>query len=157
MINLIVAYSNNRVIGINNQMPWHLPDDLEHFKQITLNSTIIMGRRTFESIGRILPNRTNIVVSSTLVSNKKELIIASSLEDALNKANTENIFIIGGTRLFEEAIPLVDNMYITKIHQDFEGDTFFPFFDETGFKQEIIKEVTEPIPHTFIKYSKKYD
>ena len=138
LISLIVAYSKNRTIGKNNQLPWHLPADLKRFKQITLGKPIVMGRKTFESIGRPLPDRRNIVISR---GDKKfegcELF--SSLEAALLALKNETeIMIIGGATLFAQALPFAQKIYATEIDADIEGDTFFPEIDKDAW--EIISE-----------------
>jgi dihydrofolate reductase len=123
MISLICAASENDVIGNNNQLPWHLPADLKRFKKITLGHSILMGRKTFESIGKPLPGRTNIVISR-----KKELqccgaLVAESLDDALTLCRDQaEVFIIGGSEIFQQALPQADQIYLTRIHQTIEGD-----------------------------------
>ena len=138
IISLIVAYSKNRTIGKNNQLPWYLPADLKHFKQITLGKPIVMGRKTFESIGRPLPGRRNIIISR---GDKKfegcELF--SSLEAALLALKNETeIMIIGGATLFAQTLPFVQKIYATEIDADIEGDTFFPEIDKDAW--ELIAE-----------------
>ncbi len=128
-ISAIIAMSTNRVIGKNNQLPWHLPADLKHFKKITLGKPILMGRKTYESIGRPLPGRCNIVISRDLQFQAPGCIVAHSIESALTTASeqkSEEIFIIGGALLFQETLPLTQRLYLTVIHQDIPGDTYFP-------------------------------
>lgn len=128
MINLIVATSLNGTIGKNNKIPWDIPDDLRYFKKKTLGSSIIMGRKTFESIGKPLPKRENIVITSNENYRKKGVIVVDSLEKAIKKANHFNeIFIIGGQKVYEEALNLkvVEKIYQTKIHKEIPGDRFF--------------------------------
>jgi dihydrofolate reductase len=145
LISIIVAMAKNNVIGKNNDMPWgYLPEDLKYFKQITLNKNIIMGRKTFESIGKPLPNRLNIIISKTMskkTNNDKNVIIVSSLKEALslNKNNKEEeIFIIGGGQIYKEAIEnnIIDNFYISFIEAEFKGDTFFPSINHLKLKKE---------------------
>ncbi|QWF71191.1 dihydrofolate reductase [Methylomonas paludis] len=126
-ISLIVAMASNRVIGVNGKMPWHLPADLKRFKQITWGAPILMGRKTFEAIGKPLPGRSNIIISSNpdyLVSGCQT---ASSIADALHlcQSNLE-VFVIGGATLYESLLPNADFLYLTRINKDFAGDTYFP-------------------------------
>ncbi len=141
-ISIIVAIGKNREIGKDNKLLWHIPEDLERFKRITLGHPIIMGRRTFESIGRILPNRTNIIVTRDENYQKEGSIVCHSLEEAIEIAKkspgSEEIFIIGGGQIFEQAIKLADKLYLTLIEQSFEADTYFP--DYSVFKKVIKKE-----------------
>jgi dihydrofolate reductase len=127
MISLVVAMAQDRVIGKNNGMPWHLPADLKHFKKITLGKPIIMGRKTFESIGRALPNRRNIVVSRNPDYAAPGCEMAQSLDEALALfSDQDEIFVIGGAQLFQDALPLASRLYLTFIDLTVEGDTFFP-------------------------------
>lgn len=119
-----------RVIGKDGGLPWHIPEDLSHFKRLTTGHPVIMGRKTFESIGRSLPHRTNIVVSKNIGKDLDDLTIAHSLSDAIAVARispgNEEVFVIGGERLFEEALAQADRLYLTLIDSEIEGDTFFP-------------------------------
>ncbi|MEM6316311.1 MAG: type 3 dihydrofolate reductase [Bacteroidota bacterium] len=126
----IVAISNNRVIGNDNDIPWYLPADLKYFKRRTLNHHIIMGRKTFQSIGRPLPKRTNIVLTRDMFFAATNCLIAHSLEHALTlaKDNGETeAFIIGGGQIYEMALPLLDKIYLTEVDVEVEGDVVFPF------------------------------
>ena len=129
-ISLIVAQSKNNVIGKNNQLPWHLPADLQHFKQITMGKPIIMGRKTFESIGKPLPGRNNIVISRNQQLSIPGCTVFHSIESALAAMKAEpEVMIIGGADLFLQALPLAHRIYLTVIDAEFEGDTFFPVLD----------------------------
>lgn len=129
-ISLIAAMTKNRVIGKNNAMPWHLPADLRHFKQITHHKPIVMGRKTFESIGRALPERRNIVVSRQLNDVISGLEVYPSLERVWEALKTEQeVLVIGGQTLFEETLAMADRLYLTLIDVEMEGDTFFPAWD----------------------------
>ena len=135
-VSIIVALSENNVIGINNKLPWKLSDDLKNFKKITMGHTIIMGRMTFESIGKTLPGRKNIVVSRK--KNEGDFHLVSSIEDALYISKEEKeIFIIGGEQIFKQTLNLASKIYLTKIHSKIECDKFFPEidFDEWNIKQ----------------------
>lgn len=128
-ISLIAALSENRVIGKDNKLPWHLPEDLRHFKEVTSGHPVIMGRKTFESIGRLLPKRHNIVVSRDSSYVVEGATMAHSLEQALEIAKNydqNEIFIIGGGQIFKQSLPLADRLYLTIVHTEIEGDAFFP-------------------------------
>lgn len=142
-LNIIAAMANNRVIGLNNKMPWHLPADLSWFKKNTLNKPIIMGRKTFDSIGMILPKRLNIVISRTKQeSDNPNLILCRDLDHAIEIAKhqvQEDAFIIGGGTIYEQVLPQVDKLYLTHIKADFNGDTQFPIYEQFQW-QCIFKE-----------------
>lgn len=130
MISLIVAHDKNHVIGLNNEMPWHLPGDLAYFKKVTMGKPIIMGRNTFESIGRPLPGRQNIVITRNKQYQAARTDVVHSLEAALELVKDEpEIMVIGGQQIFTEALPLAERLYITKIDHEFEGDTYFPTYE----------------------------
>ena len=127
MISSIVAVAENNVIGKDNTLIWKLPRDMRHFKETTTGHCIIMGRKTFESNGRPLPNRTNIIITHDKNYKAEGCIVVHSLEDALKEAkNDSEAFIIGGGVIYDLAMPYVDRIYLTKIHHSFDGDTFFP-------------------------------
>ncbi|MGP1411833.1 MAG: dihydrofolate reductase [Peptoanaerobacter stomatis] len=155
MIGLIVAYSKNHVIGINGHMPWNIPEELERFKELTTGNVIIMGRLTHKDIGRILPNRTNIIISNTEKFEGENCYTVSSLEDALKIAGNRDTYIIGGEQLFKDAIEFVDKMYITLIEQEFEGDRYFPDFDETKFNMIVEKKNSGDICYKYLTYIRK--
>jgi dihydrofolate reductase len=140
-ISIVVAIAEeNRAIGRDNKLPWEISSDLKRFKQITSGHPIIMGRKTFESIGRPLPNRTNIIITRDPLYAAEGCIVVNNLESALQKAkekDSEEIFIIGGGEIFRLALPYVDRLYLTIVHQNVEGDVFFP--DYTEFSRVIHK------------------
>ncbi|MEQ6037019.1 dihydrofolate reductase, partial [Staphylococcus saccharolyticus] len=123
-LSILVAHDKQRVIGYQNQLPWHLPNDLKHVKQLTTGHTLIMGRKTFNSIDKPLPNRRNIVLTSNPSFNREGVDVINSLEDIENLSG--HVFIFGGQTLFEAMIDKVDDMYITVVDGIFQGDTFFP-------------------------------
>lgn len=124
---IVVAYSRNRVIGRDNDLPWRLPGDLAHFKRVTMGTPIIMGRKTWESLGRPLPGRLNVVISRNAAYPVQGATLCTSLEEALQACgDAPRACIIGGEQLFRDALPLVDEIVATEIHADIEGDTFFP-------------------------------
>lgn len=126
IISLVVAIAENDAIGKDNQMPWHLPADLKHFKNITTGGTVIMGRKTYESIGKALPNRENIVISRQKDYHLADAKTVNSLEEAIKISEGKELFIIGGAEIFKLAMSLAHRIYLTRIHQNFEADTFFP-------------------------------
>ena len=134
-LSLIVAVAENGVIGRDNALPWHIPEDLRYFKQMTSGKTVIMGRKTFQSIGRPLPNRVNIVVTRDPAFGAEGVTIARSLDDALSKAGDGEAMVIGGSSLFLEALPRADRFYLTEIHRAYEGDVHFPAWDRTQWRE----------------------
>lgn len=127
MLSLIVAMAKNRVIGANGALPWRLPQDLKRFRALTMGHHIVMGRRTFESIGRALPGRTSVVITRNPAWRADGVVVARSLADAIAKAGRDTeIFVIGGEQVFREALPLADRIYLTEIDREFAGDVFFP-------------------------------
>jgi dihydrofolate reductase len=145
-VNLIVAWARHRVIGRAGTLPWHLPEDLRHFKLATLGHPIVMGRKTWESIGRALPGRRSIVVTRNAHFTAPGGETAGSLAQALAMcAGAPEVFVIGGAQLFAEALPLARRLIVTEIDADFEGDTFFPPFDAAAWR-ETAREHQGPAP-----------
>lgn len=135
-IYLVAAVAANGIIGAGGKLPWHIPEELKHFKRLTLGHPIIMGRRTWESLKRPLPQRENIVVTRTPGYEAPGAAVATSLEGALALCAGEPVaFVIGGTRLFEEALPIAEGLVLTEIHRDYEGDTFFPAWDRSQWRE----------------------
>ena len=162
MLSIIVAMSNNNVIGKNNELIWHLPADLKRFKELTTGHTIIMGKNTFESLGRVLPNRFHVVFAKEdelQVENENVKLVddISKIEDLI-KSDEEN-FIIGGGMIYKLLLPFANKMYITKINQDFEGDTYFPEFDEKEWKvverQKGIRDEKNDYDYEFVTYERE--
>ena len=118
--------ANNRVIGKDNKLPWHFSSDLKFFKQLTTGQTVIMGRKTFESIGKPLPERENFVVSRTARKSNSSVNYFTSIKEAIAAVKTKDGFVIGGSSIFKETMPLVNGIYMTKIDAEFDGDTFYP-------------------------------
>lgn len=150
---LIVAQGENRAIGKDNRMPWHLPEDLQHFKRVTMGKPIIMGRKTFESIGRPLPGRTNIVITRQKDWQAEGVQAVASLEAAIERAAAEapeEIMVIGGAQIYQASLPLAERVYLTQVHETFEGDAFFPELDDSW---KEIKRVTEVSQSCGIRYS----
>ncbi|MEO5647211.1 MAG: dihydrofolate reductase, partial [Chitinophagaceae bacterium] len=133
----LVAASENNAIGKNNQLLWHLPNDLRYFKNKTWGMPVIMGRKTYESVDKPLPGRTNIVITKQEDWKRDGVIPVKSLEEALEKANetdAKEIFIIGGGEIFKESIEIIKRIYLTRVHANFDGDTFYPEFDKNTWK-----------------------
>lgn len=127
MISMIVAIAENRAIGKDNKLLWNLPADLQYFKRMTMGKPILMGRKTYESIGRPLPGRVNVVLSSDTNYSPEGVTVVHSIADALSvAAEFEEIVIIGGASFYQQMLPLTERLYITQVHQAFEADTFFP-------------------------------
>lgn len=152
IISIIAAMSENRAIGKDNKLPWYIPEDLAWFKEKTRGKPVIMGRKTHESIGKRLPGRLNIVISrdKDYVSPIKYVYKHNSLEDAIKKhEGLYELMIIGGSELYKAAIPLANRMYLTRICANFEGDTFFPEYDESEWeeKEHIIKGTMKYMLH----------
>ena len=146
-IALICAMSDNRVIGKGNSLPWHLPEDLKYFKRTTMGNSIIMGRKTWESIGRILPGRKNIVITRNPKLQVEGIEMANSLLEAIKLAGkaaiidrSEEAFVIGGAEIYKEALPIAHRFYLTRVHAEVEGDTFFSEFDESDWQETSRKE-----------------
>jgi dihydrofolate reductase len=136
---LVVAMARNRVIGRDNALPWRLPAELAHFKRVTMGHPIIMGRKTYESIGKPLPGRMNIVVSRNRGFTAPGVTVVDSLESAYAAAgDAEEVSIIGGTSLFEAALPTADCIHLTEVEADVEGDTWFPKFDRGEWTEREI-------------------
>ena len=154
LITLIAAMSRDRVIGFESEMPWRLPADLKHFKQTTLGKPIVMGRKTFESIGsRPLPKRTNIVVTRQPDYRADGCLVAGSVGHAVEMAAPcEEVMICGGSGIYEALLARADRMILTFIDAEFEGDTFFPVYDETQWR-EVSRESHEPDEKNHYRYS----
>lgn len=155
MIHFVVAYTTNHVIGKDGKMPWHLPDDLRHFKELTTGNTVVMGRQTFESIGKPLPNRRNIVLTRQHDFHHPGIDVMHNLNEVLQ---FEEIYVIGGAQIFSALIDAADWMHITELHTEIQGDTFFPKWDKDSFrlvssKPGILDEKNQ-IPHTFCEYER---
>jgi len=161
MITIIAAIAKNNALGKNNDLIWHLPADLKRFKKITTGHYIIMGRNTFESIGKPLPNRTTIIITRNKNYFKDGCLIAHSLEQALEMAkDEEQVFVIGGAQIYEYAMQhnLVDALDITLVHQEFEADVYFPEIDSNIWEQVEIESFTadekNKLDYSFVRYKK---
>ena len=157
MLALIVAHARNRVIGRNGRLPWNIPGEQHRFRDLTMGNAIIMGRVTYEEIGRPLPGRMNIVVSRTRRYEGENLCTAASLAEAIALAGDRHAFVSGGARLFAEALPLVDVMYVTEIDADVEGDVFFPEFDAAQFDRRVEARFDGALPYEYVIYTRRSD
>lgn len=158
-IALIAALAKNRVIGIHNALPWRLPEELKHFKALTMGHHILMGRKTFESIGRPLPGRTTVIISRTAYSAPAGCLVANSIPEALAAcAGDPEVFFIGGAQLYEQALPLADRLYLTEIHAEFAGDAWFPQFERTDweeFSRSPRYDEASALNYDFVVYQRK--
>lgn len=161
MLSIIVAKAKNNIIGKDNKLLWKLPADLQRFKELTTGHIIIMGRKTFESLGRVLPNRKHIVFTQNpdfKVNDENVQVVHSMLEIQEYIESEEECFVIGGAMIYNLLMPYVNKMYITQIDKDFEGDAFFPRIDETNWKEiereKGIKDENNNLDYEFITYEK---
>jgi dihydrofolate reductase len=153
-VSIVVAISQNHAIGKDNKLLWHLPKDLKHFKEITTGGTVIMGRKTYDSVGRPLPNRRNIIVTRQQVE-ITGCEVVNSVEAALDLCRDEaEVFIVGGAEIYKLAMPLTDRIYLTIVHADFEADTYFPEIKADTWKetarQDHEADEKNPLPFSFI-------
>lgn len=154
-ISLIAAMDRNRVIGIEGQLPWHLPNDLQWFKRCTMDKPIVMGRRTWQSLERPLPGRTNIVLTTDESFTAEGATVVHSLESALQVArDADEVMIIGGGTLYAETITFADRLYLTVVDGEFSGDTWFPFFASDDWRETFSEhhdaDEKNPYPYTFL-------
>lgn len=152
MITLVVAAAENNAIGKNNQLLWHLPNDLKFFKNTTWGMPVIMGRKTYESVNKPLPGRFNIVITRQAGWKADGVIVATDLEDALQKAaetNCKEFFVIGGGEIYKQAIEIADKIYITRVHATLDGDTFFPVIDESKWQLTSNQDFGADEKHTY--------
>jgi len=136
MISLIVAVGKNNEIGKNNELLWHLPNDLKYFKQITLGLPIVMGRKTFESIGRPLPGRVNVIVTRNSNFKPEGCIVVDSIQNAMKATmSAQNVMIIGGADIYSQTLPIADRIYLTEVDAELEADKFFPSIDQNLWEE----------------------
>lgn len=156
-LSLIVAMASNRTIGLDNTLPWRIPEDLRHFKALTMGHHMIMGRKTYESIGRPLPGRTTVVVTRDRNLEIEGCITAYSLHDAIAAcAEEDEIFVVGGAEIYAQALNLADTLYLTEVQQEIVGDAWFPEFDRSEW-QEVSRErhrqeTPQPLEYHFTTY-----
>ncbi|WP_127560386.1 dihydrofolate reductase [Saccharospirillum alexandrii] len=164
-IALIWAMARNGVIGRDNKLPWYLPEDLKYFKRVTTGKPVIMGRKTYDSIGRPLPNRTNIVVTRDSSLNLEGVKVVTSLEDALDIARAESVIsdvdeviVMGGAEIYAQALPHADRLYVTLVHAEVEGDAVFPPIDLDAYqelaREDFNAEGPNPYDYSFVVYER---
>jgi dihydrofolate reductase len=164
IISIIAAMTDNRVIGINNALPWKLPSDMKWFRQHTLGKPIIMGRKTFESFGgRTLPERPNIIITRDRNYQVEGAIVTHSIDEALqaaadNMGDSGEVMIIGGASFYEQMLPKADRMYLTFVHADIDGDAWFPEYDANQWQEkerlDMKADEKNPYDHTFVIFSR---
>lgn len=157
-LSIIVATDRKNGIGINNQLPWHLPEDLAHFKRTTSGHTIIMGRKTFDSIGRPLPNRRNVVISRNIEWQHDNVSSYSSIADALKSVEDAEAFVIGGAQIYQQALPLANKLIVTEIQDEFQCDAFFPAIDKNIWQEsqrENFIGATNQLHYAIVIYTRK--
>jgi dihydrofolate reductase len=162
-INIIAAMSSNRVIGKDGKLPWHIGHDLRRFKALTMGHPIVMGRKTFESIGKPLKGRRNIVLTRYNTYEQQGIEIANSIQAALDLCNWERkIFFIGGEEVYKQALPITDKIHLTIVHKNFDGDAYFPDFSKMGFFESEHRQdyswpllCSCPLRYSFLTFSKK--
>lgn len=161
MVAIIAACAKNRVIGNRGKIPWDIPSDKKRFRKITEGNIVIMGRKTYDDIGKPLCNRMNIVLSKSMNYEDKNLITAGSLKEALficstdKRLNDKKVFICGGEKVYSEAIPFSDELYLSVLDSEYEGDVYFPEFDESIYECVYKEYIKEDIPYTFFKYIRR--
>ena len=149
-LSLIVAMAKNRVIGADNRIPWHLPNELKLFKSLTMGHHIVMGRRTYESIGRLLPGRTTVIVTRQKDYAVEGAVVAHSVREAIDACKGDDeIFVIGGADLFRETLPVADRLYLTTVDAEPEGDTFMPAFDDSQWNETSAKSFDRDEKHAY--------
>lgn len=159
MISLIVAMGKNNEIGLNNEMPWHLPNDLRYFKEKTTGHVIVMGRKTYESIGKPLPNRKSIVLTRQDIELPTEVEIIRDISEIQQIAQQhEQVFIIGGAEVYRQTITIADELFVTQINESFEADTFFPDINKSEWEivssEKGLRDENNDYDYTFIQYKR---
>lgn len=162
MLSIIVAKAKNNVIGKNNELIWHLPEDLKRFKALTTGKVIVMGRKTFESLGRVLPNRKHVIFTRNLdftIENENVEVVHDLSEIQKYIDSEDECFVIGGGLIYNMLMPYADKIYVTVINQDFDGDTYFPVIDENEWKIEKtekgLKNEDNPYDYEYIDYIRR--
>jgi dihydrofolate reductase len=156
-LSILVAMAKNRTIGINNTLPWRIPEDMKHFKTLTMGHHIVMGRKTYDSIGRPLPGRTTVVVTRSRDLQIEGCLVAHSLDEAIAACEPDReIFIVGGAEIYAQAMSSANRIYITEIQKEVEGDAWFPEIEKSGWlevSREIRhQQIPEPLEYHFVEY-----
>ncbi len=160
IISLIAAMGNDRVIGIDNRLPWRLPADLKHFRAMTLGKPVLMGRKTFESIGKPLPGRLNIVITQDAAYSAAGVTVVHSVDEALTAAgNAPEMMVMGGASFYVQMLPRAERLYLTLVHGDFAGDAYFPTYDENEWgvvsRDDHAPDQANPHPYSFLLLERK--
>lgn len=161
IISHIVAASENNVIGKENGLPWHIPEDLKFFKEKTKGHAVIMGRKTYESVGKPLPKRLNVIVTRQKDYQVEGAVVVPSIEEAIDYCRHvtdkwgEEVFIVGGGEIYRQSMPMTNIIYLTRIHENIEGDTTYPDINPLHFEQVEKRDRTEPVPFSFLTYNRK--
>lgn len=154
MISLIAVVGKNNELGKNNSLIWHLPNDLKFFKEVTSGHVVVMGRNTFKSLPKVLPNRTNVVLTTSLETVPEGVIIFKNINDVMNKY--KDFFVIGGASIYKQFIEYADNIYLTEVDKKADADTFFPSFDKTKYTKELIRDNSDDdIKYRHVLYRRK--
>lgn len=156
-LSLIAAVAQNGVIGLDNTLPWHLPEDLKRFRALTTGHHIIMGRKTYESLNRLLPDRTTVIVTRNLGYAVEGALIAHSLEDAIAQSSDDpEVFLIGGAELYRDGLKLADTLHITEVHQEVDGDAYFPQWDRQQWREVSRERHTsiKGLPFSYVTYQR---
>jgi len=159
-ISLIAAMADNRVIGIENRLPWNLPGDMQWFRRHTMGKPIVMGRKTFESIGKALPGRTNIVVTRDASFFAADCVVVNSIEGAIEAAgDADEMMVIGGASFYEQTLPQADRLYLTLVHADIEGDAWFPVVEFSQWhmvsEEKHLADESNPYDYSFLVLERK--
>lgn len=154
MLSIIAAIGDNRELGKNNALLWHIPEDMKRFKTLTTGHTVIMGRKTYQSIGKSLPNRTNIIITMDKEFTAAGCIIAHSLDEAIQKSQDTEIFIIGGASVYRQAIDKADKLYLTKVKGTFDADTYFPDYSRFLNVVSSVQKQDDTYIYTFLELTR---
>lgn len=159
-LSLIAAMASNCIIGANNSLPWHLPADFKHFKEVTMGKPILMGRKTFESIGRPLPGRTNIIITNNKLYSAKGCHVVNSIDEALAIAqDAEEVMVIGGASFYQQTLALAQRIYLTVIHHNFEGDAYFVTLNDADWQEveriDCTPDANNRYPYSFITLERR--
>jgi len=154
IISLIAAMGRNGVIGNENSLIWKIPNDMKRFKAMTTGKTVVMGRKTFESIGRPLPNRTNIILTRDKTYKAEGCIVVHSVDEAIKKSNSDEVMIIGGAQIYKVFLLKADRLYLTLIDAEFEGDAYFPEYKKDEWKETFREEHKEEYDYSFVNFER---
>jgi len=159
-LSIIVAKATNNVIGNNNTLIWHLPSDLKYFKKLTTGNTIIMGRKTFDSIGKPLPNRRNVIITRNSNLKIEGCEVVNSLEEAIQLSSSdENVFIVGGADIYRQSMTMAQTLYVTEVHAEFNGDSYFPEIEPSKWieikREDHNADEKNSLDYSFVTYNKR--